>query len=81
MKSPLITPVYVVSEIFLGWADECYAQADKFTMTGDREKAQQWEKTAIYIQQSAFEFIASMFADNAIALKKENKREKNGFKY
>ena len=80
MKSPLITPVYVVSEIFLGWADECYEQADKFMMRGDREKAQQWEKTAIYIQQSAFEFVASMFADGAIELK-ESRREKNGFKY
>ena len=80
MKSPLITPVYVVSEIFLGWADECYAQADKFAMIGDREKAQQWEKTAIYIQQSAFEFIAAMFSGNSIALK-ESRREKNGFKY
>ena len=80
MKSPLITPVYVVSEIFLGWADECYIQADKLMMIGEREKAQQWEKTAIYIQQSAFEFIATMFTSASIELK-ENRREKNGFKY
>ena len=80
MKTPLITPVYGVSEIFLGWADECYTQADKFTMIGDREEAQQWEKTAIYIQQSAFEFIATMFSGSFIELK-ESRREKNGFKY
>jgi hypothetical protein len=80
MKSPLITPAYAISEIFLEWADECYEQADRLTMIGDREKSQQWEKTAIYIQYSGFEFITTMFSGSSHA-PKENGRVKNGFKY